>query len=110
MYNSNKYSRRKERDEITITNPAIHSYMLKDHFGETNHGMIKFFKTHEYKKLMLLDPKTIDKSKIKNMKEEYKKEKDLDCSYKDFAINLDPWKNVSNLLIRDRNKGERFCW
>jgi len=90
---------KKERDGIIITDPAIHSYVLKDHFGETNHGkigMIRFFKTHDCndycKKLMLLNSKTIDKTKIESIKEKYKKEEDLNHLYKDFTINLDAWK------------------
>jgi hypothetical protein len=82
---------------IAITDPAIHSYVLKDRFGGTNHGkigMIRFFSTHkcnEYcKKLQLRDIEFT--SKVDGVKEERKEEKDLNHLYNDYAIDLDAWK------------------
>jgi len=91
-----------EENELKITDPAIHSYILENRFGETNHGkigMMKFFKTHvcnDYcRKLDLMDPKTfdkIDKSKVDKAKEKYKGEVKLKHLYKEFKIDLEVWK------------------
>jgi len=91
-----------QENELIITDPAIHSYVLKDRFGETNHGkigMIRFFETHtcnDYcKKLDLMDPKTlkeIDKSKVDKAKEKYKEEMKLKHLYKEFEIDPEGWK------------------
>jgi len=87
----------KKEGEIAITDPAIHSYVLKDRFGETNHGkigMIRFFSTHECndycKKLQLKEFKPTEK--IDGVKIECEEDKTVDHLYKDYAIDLDNWK------------------
>jgi len=91
-----------QENELIITDPAIHSYVLKDRFGETNHGkigMMRFFKTHKCndycKKLDLMDPETfesIDKSKVDKAREKHKEEVKLKHLYKEFKIEPEEWK------------------
>jgi len=89
----------KGSNELIITDPAIHSYVLKDHFGGTNHGklgMIRFFKTHncnDYcRMLYLMDPKKIDKSKLKEIKEKHKGKKSLEHLYAEFEYKIEAWR------------------
>eukprot|EP00826_Nyctotherus_ovalis_P019820 TRINITY_DN1615_c0_g2_i9.p1 TRINITY_DN1615_c0_g2~~TRINITY_DN1615_c0_g2_i9.p1 ORF type:complete len:398 (+),score=108.66 TRINITY_DN1615_c0_g2_i9:134-1327(+) len=89
----------KRESGLWLTDPAIHSYVLKGRFGKTNHGrigMIRFFKTHKCNKyckaLSLMDPKTIDRSKAKEIKEEKKGEKKFGYLFKDFNIDIDEWR------------------
>jgi len=70
--------------EITITDPAIHSFVYNQQFGRTNYGklgMIRFFMTHECndycKMLDLMHPNLIDYDKVQSIKEKRKKEKGL---------------------------------
>eukprot|EP00826_Nyctotherus_ovalis_P036659 TRINITY_DN3273_c0_g1_i14.p1 TRINITY_DN3273_c0_g1~~TRINITY_DN3273_c0_g1_i14.p1 ORF type:complete len:590 (+),score=175.06 TRINITY_DN3273_c0_g1_i14:141-1910(+) len=78
-----------EDDELAITDPAIHSLLYKNRFGETNHGKIgimRFFKTHscnDYcKKLFLSSPEEVDKEKTKAVREKFEREKKLNHLYK----------------------------
>jgi len=89
-----------ESSGLMLTDPAIHSYVLKEHFGRTNHGklgMIRFFKTHECnnycKMLCLLNPKEIDKSGLAKIKEKRKGEKLLSHLYMEFEYKIETWRN-----------------
>jgi len=85
--------------EIIITDPAIHSFLYKEQFGQTNHGklgIIRFFMTHECndycKKLHLIHPKSIDDATIKSMKEENKAGKALNHLYERFEPDIKKWR------------------
>ena len=85
--------------EIVITDPAIHSFLYKEQFGQTNHGklgMIRFFMSHqcnEYcKKLHLMDAKSINKATIQSMKEENKVGKALNHLYEKFEPKIKEWR------------------
>jgi len=95
--------KQKESDEepniLVITDPAIHSYVLKGHFGRTNHGklgMIRFFKTHKCNfycnMLCLMNPKEIDRSKLAKIKEERKEDKRLKHLYENFEYKIEAWR------------------
>jgi len=69
---------------LLLTDPAIHSLIYKDRFGETNHGkvgIIRFFQTHncnDYcEKLSLSDPRKVDTSKLKEIRAKFESEKGL---------------------------------
>jgi len=86
--------------EIIITDPAIHSFLYKERFGQTNHGklgMIRFFMTHECndycKMLHLIDPNSISKDRVKAIKEERKGEEALNHLYKEFKPNIKEWRS-----------------
>eukprot|EP00826_Nyctotherus_ovalis_P038025 TRINITY_DN3527_c0_g3_i2.p1 TRINITY_DN3527_c0_g3~~TRINITY_DN3527_c0_g3_i2.p1 ORF type:complete len:571 (+),score=121.77 TRINITY_DN3527_c0_g3_i2:45-1757(+) len=88
-----------EKGKLYITDPAIHSYLYKDHFGATNHGklgMIRFFKTHECneycKQLNLADYTSVSRAKYSEAKEKYKEEKGLAHLYEEFVPKFDAWK------------------
>jgi len=84
---------------ITITDPAIHSFLYKQQFGGTNHGklgMIRFFMTHQCndycKMLHLIHPKSIDCDKIQSIKEKRKGEKGFKHLYEKFKPNIEKWR------------------
>jgi len=86
-------------DELSITDPAIHSFLYNQQFGETNHGklgMIRFFTTHECndycKKLHLIHPKLIDHAAVQSMKEKRKGEEPLDHLYEKFEPDIKKWR------------------
>eukprot|EP00826_Nyctotherus_ovalis_P038026 TRINITY_DN3527_c0_g3_i5.p1 TRINITY_DN3527_c0_g3~~TRINITY_DN3527_c0_g3_i5.p1 ORF type:complete len:279 (-),score=57.11 TRINITY_DN3527_c0_g3_i5:40-876(-) len=89
-----------EKGKLYITDPAIHSYLYKDHFGATNHGklgMIRFFKTHECneycEQLSLTDYyRSASGAKYSEAKEKYKEEKGLAHLYEEFVPKFDAWK------------------
>eukprot|EP00826_Nyctotherus_ovalis_P066036 TRINITY_DN9735_c0_g1_i12.p1 TRINITY_DN9735_c0_g1~~TRINITY_DN9735_c0_g1_i12.p1 ORF type:complete len:597 (-),score=179.60 TRINITY_DN9735_c0_g1_i12:140-1930(-) len=83
--------------KLTITDPAVHSLLYKDHFGETNHGklgILRFFMTHECndycKKLYLTDPKDVEKEAVKLKEEE--EQKGLSHLYKKFEVQVEEWQ------------------
>ena len=85
--------------EIVITDPAIHSFLYKEQFGQTNHGklgMIRFFMSHECnsycKKLHLIDPKSISQDTLKRIKEENKGAKALNHLYEKFEPKIKEWR------------------
>jgi len=91
---------KKESSGLMLTDPAIHSYVLKEHFGKTNHGklgMMRFFKTHDCnnycKMLCLLNQKEIDKSGLAKIKEKRKGEKLLSHLYMEFEYKIEAWRN-----------------
>eukprot|EP00826_Nyctotherus_ovalis_P043674 TRINITY_DN4627_c0_g1_i1.p1 TRINITY_DN4627_c0_g1~~TRINITY_DN4627_c0_g1_i1.p1 ORF type:complete len:599 (-),score=174.53 TRINITY_DN4627_c0_g1_i1:179-1975(-) len=88
-----------DKKGLSITDPAVHSFLHKGRFGEANHGklgMVRFFKTHEcnaYCKLLeLTDQKKVDKAELSKIKEKHKGEKGLDYLYKEFDIDVKVWK------------------
>jgi len=90
---------RGESGGIVITDPAIHSFLYKEQFGQTNHGklgIIRFFMTHECndycKKLHLIHPKSIDDATIQSVKEEHKGRKTLNHLYKKFEPDIKNWR------------------
>eukprot|EP00826_Nyctotherus_ovalis_P066042 TRINITY_DN9735_c0_g2_i1.p1 TRINITY_DN9735_c0_g2~~TRINITY_DN9735_c0_g2_i1.p1 ORF type:complete len:596 (-),score=171.42 TRINITY_DN9735_c0_g2_i1:129-1916(-) len=81
---------------LFITDPAIHSLLFKNRFGETNHGkigIIRFFQTHKCndycKKLWLSDPKEVDKSRVEEVREKFVKEKGLGHLYEGLEERLE---------------------
>jgi len=85
---------------LTLIDPAIHSLIYKNRFGETNHGrigIIRFFQTHKCndycKKLSLSDPREVDMSKIKEIRAKFESEK-----------GLDHLNEILESLIEDMNK------
>eukprot|EP00826_Nyctotherus_ovalis_P043675 TRINITY_DN4627_c0_g1_i2.p1 TRINITY_DN4627_c0_g1~~TRINITY_DN4627_c0_g1_i2.p1 ORF type:complete len:298 (+),score=121.49 TRINITY_DN4627_c0_g1_i2:25-894(+) len=88
-----------EKEELMITDPAIHSYLHAERFGETNHGrvgMLRFFKTHECndycKRLGLTNSKEIGKDKADEIKKKYKEDKGLRHLYEEFELKVGAWK------------------
>ena len=86
-------------EKLYITDPAIHSIFYKERFGNTNHGklgIVKFFQTHvctDYcKKLGLINPKNIQETELKKLKEAYKGEKNLKHLYAPIGDYFTKWK------------------
>jgi len=85
--------------DIIITDPAIHSFLYKQRFGQTNHGklgMIRFFMSHECndycKMLSLIHPNSINDATLQSMKEEHKGENALNYLYKKFEPDIKEWR------------------
>eukprot|EP00826_Nyctotherus_ovalis_P031897 TRINITY_DN2567_c0_g2_i1.p1 TRINITY_DN2567_c0_g2~~TRINITY_DN2567_c0_g2_i1.p1 ORF type:complete len:574 (+),score=226.35 TRINITY_DN2567_c0_g2_i1:195-1916(+) len=90
-----------EEGNLSLTDPAIHSMMYKEHFGETNHGklgILRFFKTHkcnEYcKRLYLTDLRNAEQMKALEAKAGKEEEKEL---YEEFEGKIKEWqKRIRN--------------
>ena len=113
-----------ENEVLNLTDPAIHSIIYEDKFGDTNHhklGIIRFFQTHicnEYcKKLKLLDIGQIKEGSLDKLLEMYKGHENLNHLSKPFKdnrdenlkkiINFDPTKEIK-ILPMNIEKEEEF--
>jgi len=104
-----------EPSGLMIIDPAIHSYVLKGHFGKKNHGkvgMIKFFKTHKCnvycRMLCLMNPREIDKSKLAKIKEEHKGKEKLKHLYAQFEHKIEAWRK--KIQFFDPNKDPELAF
>jgi len=84
---------------IIILNPAIHSFLYKEQFGETNCGklgMIRFFMTHECndycKMLHLMNPNSIYYDTVQSIEEKRREKEALNYLYKEFESNIKDWR------------------
>ena len=95
-------------NELTLTDPVIHSPMYGDKFGSTNFkkkGILRFFKTHECnyncQKLQLVDYKKLEEHKLMEIKEKYKGNEKCKHLYEE--IN----KSLNELRIKIRSFNEK---
>jgi len=99
-----------EKNELIITDPAIHSFLYKQQFGGTNHGklgMIRFFMTHQCndycKMLNLIHPNSIDFTTVQSIKEKRKGEKGLHHLYEKFELKVEEWRKAIQSFSMEAN-------